>query len=107
MNCYNTLRDNSMSDKDFETALAKELRVQNLTLIGIKMLQRRYRTYGPRDELRVAYLPWLKDMQLLDSGISPKMLWATELAEDFIKALIVNKESNALQFLGSFCRTTS
>ncbi len=54
----------------------------------IDVLIQRYKA-SSLDSSRIVYSKFLKDLEMWDKGISPMLLWATEFAEDIIKALVV------------------
>ena len=37
----------------------------------------------------IEFLKFIKDMEFCDQGISPALIWATDLAEDIMKGLIM------------------
>jgi hypothetical protein len=105
LDIYNTYRDNTMSPQDFESVVAKQLRIGQVPYLGIMLLIARYRVQGKKEEERVSFQKLHKDLELCEAGIKPHLLWATEFSEDFIKALIVHNHKNPSVFLNLHART--
>lgn len=71
----------------------------------IDILIQRYKT--SKDASRIDFTKFLKDIELMAKGISPVMMWATDFAEDFMKALVINDYSNMSQFFSKFSKLQS
>lgn len=65
---------------------------KSITEAEIDNLIIRYKTL--QDASRLDFTKFLKDIELVNKGISPIMMWATEFAEDIIKALCISDYTN-------------
>lgn len=55
-----------------------------------------------KDGSRLDFTVFLRDIELMEKGISPSMNWASEMAENIIKALTVGNYQNMNQFFDKF-----
>lgn len=89
-NFMNTSRDSTCTDSDFKQVLAK-LEIQS----DIDSVIPRYKSQPGR----VDFSKFLKDMEFCGMGISPALVWASQLASDIIKCLFVRGFSSPEQLL--------
>ena len=105
MNLYNTQRDNTMSFKDFQDCISKQLKITEIPFLGLKLLEQRYKVKNNLGEERISFKLLHRDLELCEAGIQPDMLWAVEFAEDFVKSIIVGGHRDAQTFLLNHSRT--
>lgn len=100
MSGFDTFKDNTMAASDFMNLINKQLQITSLPQKGMGLLISRYRSpYHNQPEGRVAFAKIRRDIDLKSKGVNPGLLWACAMAEDFTKALTVNRHRDAPTFL--------
>lgn len=75
LNFFNTRRDNTCSAKEIKQTIIDKLEMKQLISESeVELLVLRYKSEG--DNSRVLFTKFLKDIELVDKGISPALLWA-------------------------------
>jgi len=96
LNYYNFRRDYTMTAKEFTNCLVNELKLKDISDVALALLVDRYK--ASHDRVRVVFTKFLHDLELIEAGISPALVWATGIAEDILKALVVKKNNDIMRF---------
>jgi hypothetical protein len=106
-NFINSRRDNTCSPQEFKAMLLDKLELAKqgvLKDLPAEMLVQRYKQEAVGEEARVNFAMFIKDMEFAESGISPALVWAVELATNVVKSLILFGYQSPEQLFSKYIR---